>query len=392
MSTEERFADAVVVAAGSSRRMDGIDKLGQDLGGRTVLQRSVDALAGGRSVRNVVLVVAPDRLKAMAAEPWITERGTRVVAGGERRQDSVAAGVRAANAPVVLVHDGARPLVSSALVDAVADAARLHGAAIPVIAMPDSLKRVEAGQIVGGVSRDGVFAAQTPQGARRDVLLAALESLASGPDTYTDEAELLARYGVVVASVPGETANLKVTVPADLDVARSLVRGMNAGTSAASVRVGLGTDVHPFGPDSGLRLGGLEIPLAPRLYGHSDGDVVLHALCDALLGAAGLPDLGRAFPASDPATRGIDSATLVTSVLAQVIEHGWRPQSVDVTILGARPKLGGRRLDAMAESIAHLLEIAPGQIAVKASTGNLSGDEGAGRVIRATVTATLTTR
>lgn len=391
MSTEERFADAVIVAAGSSRRMDGIDKLGQDLEGRTVLQRSVDAMAGGRSVRGVVLVVAPERLEAVAAEPWIAERGTHVVAGGDRRQDSVAAGVRAANAPVVLVHDGARPLVSSALVDAVADAARRHGAAIPVIAMPDSLKRVEAGRIVGGVSREGVYAAQTPQGARRDVLLAALESLASGPETFTDEAELLGRYGVAVASVPGETANLKLTVPADLDVARSLVRGMAPG-GAAELRIGLGTDVHPFGPEPGLRLGGIEIALAPRLHGHSDGDVVLHALCDALLGACGLPDIGRAFPASDPATRGIDSTHLVASVVAQVAGRGWRPQSVDVTILGARPKLGGRRLDAMAESIARLLDVPSANVGVKASTGNLSGDEGAGRVIRATVTATLTTR
>ena len=318
MSTEERFAEAVVVAAGSSRRMDGIDKLGQDLGGRTVLQRSVDAMAGGRSVRGVVLVVAPERLDAVAALPWVTESGARVVAGGKRRQDSVAAGVRATDAEVVLVHDGARPLVSSALVDAVADAAREHGAAIPVLPVPDSLKRVQDGHVTAAVPRDGLFVAQTPQGARREVLLPALDALAGGPDTYTDEAELLGRYGVAVTSVPGEAANMKLTVPADLDLARSMLGSVAAST--ASLRVGLGTDVHPFGPQMGLRLGGVEIALAPRLHGHSDGDVVLHALCDALLGAAGLPDLGRAFPASDPATRGIDSAHLVASVVARWLD------------------------------------------------------------------------
>ena len=323
MGNDQGFADAVIVAAGSSRRMDGIDKLGQDLGGRTVLQRSVDAMAGGRSVRGLLLVVAGDRVKAVSAEPWVRERGARVVAGGERRQDSVAAGVRAATAPVVLVHDGARPLASSALVDAVADAARLHGAAIPVIPVPDTLKRVDGGQVTDGASRDGLYAAQTPQGARREVLLAALDSLAAGTEAYTDEAQLLSRYGVAVASVPGEASNLKLTVPADLEMARSLVNGM-AGGASRPYRVGLGTDVHPFGPELGLRLGGIEIPDAPRLYGHSDGDVVLHALCDALLGAAGLPDLGRAFPASDATTRGVDSRKLLSAVVAQVAEAGWR--------------------------------------------------------------------
>ncbi len=391
MGVEERFADAVIVAAGSSRRMEGPDKLAADLGGRTVLQRSVDAMSGSHSVRGIVLVVAPDRVEAVTGQSWTTEQQVRVVAGGDRRQDSVAAGVRAADAPVVLVHDGARPLASSQLVDSVAEAARLHGAAIPVLAVPDSLKRVEDGQVVGGVSRDGVYAAQTPQGAHRDVLLAALESLAAGAGTYTDEAELLERYGVTVTSVPGESTNLKLTVPADLEMARSLVGAGTAGARGA-FRIGNGVDVHPFGPALGLRLGGIEIADAPRLHGHSDGDVVLHALCDALLGAAGLPDLGRAFPASDPATRGIDSANLLTAVLGQVAKAGWRPQSVDVTILGARPKLGGRRLDAMADAIAGLLQIGRDQVGVKASTGNLSGDEGAGRVISASASASLVSR
>jgi 2-C-methyl-D-erythritol 2,4-cyclodiphosphate synthase len=156
--------------------------------------------------------------------------------------------------------------------------------------------------------------------------------------------------------------------------------------------VGFGMDVHPFGPHMGLRLGGIEIPEAPQLYGHSDGDVALHALCDALLGAAGLPDIGRAFPAGAPETRGIDSALLLASVLEQVAERGWRPSSVDVTVVGSRPRLGGQRLDAMANSIAHLLGIPLDRVAVKASTGNLSGDEGAGRVIRADVAATLIAR
>jgi 2-C-methyl-D-erythritol 4-phosphate cytidylyltransferase/2-C-methyl-D-erythritol 2,4-cyclodiphosphate synthase len=389
MQDEGRFADAVIVAAGSSRRMEGLDKLDQDIGGRTVLERSVSAMAAGRSVRNLVVVVTPARVKQIAGTTWAREMGVRVVAGGARRQDSVAAGVRAADAEVVLVHDGARPLVPPSLVDAVADAARTDGAAIPLIPVTDSLRLVQDGRVAGSVPRDGLFAAQTPQGARRGLLVQALDALAATDQLFTDEAELLDRYGVRVTSVPGDPANLKLTVPSDLALARALAAPSSA---AAGQRVGFGMDVHPFGPLMGLRLGGVEVPEAPRLHGHSDGDVALHALCDALLGAAGLPDIGRAFPAGVPETRGIDSTRLVASVLQQVAERGWRPSSVDVTIVGSRPRLGGRRLDAMAENIATLLGIPVDRVAVKASTGNLSGDEGAGRVIRADVAATLVPR
>lgn len=384
------FADAVIVAAGASRRMEGIDKLEQDLDGRTVLQASVDAMARAHSVRGLVIVVGAERLGRVAAQAWVARHGARVVAGGPRRQDSVAAGVRVAEAEVVLVHDAARPLVSSALVDAVAAAARDHGAAIPVVPVADSLKRITGGQVTGALSRAGLYAAQTPQGARREILLAALEAMAGGTETFTDEAELLERYGVPVASVPGEPANLKLTIPSDLAVARSLRRA--TGSTANDVRVGYGEDVHPFGPVMGLRLGGIEIPSAPRLHGHSDGDVVLHAICDGLLGAAGLRDLGRAFPAGDAGTRGISSADLVVAIVAQLGAAGSRPRSVDVTIFGARPRLGGARLDAMADAIASLLGVARSLVAVKASSGNLSGDDGAGRVIRAAASVTVARR
>jgi 2-C-methyl-D-erythritol 4-phosphate cytidylyltransferase/2-C-methyl-D-erythritol 2,4-cyclodiphosphate synthase len=373
------FADAVVVAAGSSSRMAGTDKLLADVGGRPVLRWALDSLSAAPSVRDIVVVAPRDRVPALLAFPWLDALGARVVPGGERRQDSVAAGVRATHAEVVLVHDGARPFVSASVVEAVAMAAREHGAAIPVLPVVDSLKRVEAGAIVATASRQGLFRAQTPQGARRDVLLAATEALAAGPEEFGDEAELLARYGVAVTTVSGDPANLKLTVPADLELARALAAG-RTGTP----RVGFGTDSHPFGPEMGLRLGGIEIADAPRLAGHSDGDVALHAICDALLGVAGLPDLGRTFPASDPATRGIAGADLVREAVRLAAASGWMPVSVDVTLLGARPRLGAKRLDAMRDAISSLLNLDEGAVAVKASTGNLSGDEGAGRVIAAT--------
>lgn len=355
--------------------MGGVDKSAIAIGGRPMLRWAVDAMRTARSVRRVVVVTAADRLADVRALPWLAP-DVSVVPGGGRRQESVAAGVRATDAEVVLVHDAARPLASSALADRVAAAAAAHGAAIPVLAVPDSLKRVAEGVITGGLDRAGVVRAQTPQGARRALLLEALDALAHGAETFGDEAEILARQGIAVATVPGEPAALKVTDPSDLPVAEAF--------TATTRRHGWGADSHPFGAADGLRLGGIEMPEAPRLHGHSDGDVVLHALCDALLGAARLGDLGRVFPAGDPRTRGIDSRELVRETVARLAAAGLRPARVEVAIRGARPRLGGDRLDRMASAIGELLGTDERSVAVAAGTGNLSGDEGAGRVISAT--------
>ena len=184
--------------------------------------------------------------------------------------------------------------------------------------------------------RAGLVRAQTPQGARRELLAARSSAAAGRTVAFADEAELLARHGVPVVTVPGEPANLKVTEPADLElVARwQATRPARSGSAWAWTAI-------PSVPLDGLRLAGIEIPEAPRLHGHSDGDVALHALCDALLGAAGMGDLGRLFPAGDPATRGIDSRPLVQAVLERIADAGCGAVSADVTIVGARPRLGG---------------------------------------------------
>jgi 2-C-methyl-D-erythritol 4-phosphate cytidylyltransferase/2-C-methyl-D-erythritol 2,4-cyclodiphosphate synthase len=381
------FADAVVVAAGSSRRMGGLDKLQLDLAGRPVLAWSVGTMRAAASVAGIIVVTAADRVAELASQPWITAAGARVIAGGARRQDSVAVGVRASDAEVVLVHDGARPLVSVALVDAVAGSARQAGAAIPVLAMVDSLKRIEEDRVVGAAPREGLGRAQTPQGARRSLLQAAIDAHADGPETFGDEAELLARAGVAVRAVAGEATNLKVTLPDDVRLARAIARA-----DAPFPRFATGYDSHPFGPDDGLRLGGIEIPGAPRLWGHSDGDAALHAICDALLAGAGMGDLGRAFPAGDPATRGIDSRELLAAVVSRLAGAGLAPVSIDLTITGARPKLGGARLDRMRAVIAGVVGLPPGAVSVKAATGNLAGEEGAGRTISASALAGVVTR
>jgi 2-C-methyl-D-erythritol 4-phosphate cytidylyltransferase/2-C-methyl-D-erythritol 2,4-cyclodiphosphate synthase len=379
----ERIADAVIVAAGSSRRMGGTDKLALTIGGRSILRRSVESMAAAPQIDRVIVVTAAERMEELRAAPWLGAVDATVVGGGARRQESVAAGVRAASSEIVLVHDAARPLVSSELVGRVVEGVRNHGAAIPALPVVDALKRVAAERIVGSAERAGLYRAQTPQGARRELLLAAAQKHAAGDEDIPDEAELLARDGVAVAIVPGDPDNIKVTLPQDLSQARRLA-GEDPG-----IRVTLGSDSHPFGPEDGLRLGGLLVEAAPRLHGHSDGDVVLHALCDALLAATDGGDLGRLFPAGQRHTRGIDSRELVAEVMSRVRAAGLLVSGLDVTVLGARPRLGGERLDAMAGVIADLTGADPARVSVKATTGNLSGDEGAGRAISASCLATV---
>lgn len=374
-----RFADAVIVAAGGSTRMGGVDKMAESLMGRSLLQWSVEQMAAAESVARTIVVARADQVANLTALPWLA--GSTILAGGERRSDSVRTGVEAATSDVVLVHDGARPLASSALADAVATAAAQHGAAVPVLPVVDSLKRDKGATLGESVERDGLVRAQTPQGARRQLLLEAMA--AAKDEAFSDEAALLESRGIAIATVPGEAQNIKVTLPEDLEMVRALARG------GAATRVGLGQDSHGFGPDMGLWLGGIQVEDAPRLYGHSDGDVVLHAIATAILSATGNGDLGRLFPASDKRTTGIASTDLLQEAVATATRSGWAVESVQVSLVGARPKLGGRRLDAMAQNVAGLLAVSAESVALNASTGNLSGDEGAGRVITATALVSL---
>lgn len=387
-------ADAIVVAAGSSTRMGGADKLLATLGDRPLLAHAVDGIASSAAVDSVVIVTTPERRHALEVAGWAVDSRISFTEGGDRRQDSVRAGFLAleAAAPdpegsrVVLVHDGARPLVPSALVEAVVAAAERYGAAIPVLPVSETLKRLVGDQVESTVDRSGLGVAQTPQGVRRALLREALASEAAADGTWTDEAALLEACRIAVHVVPGEPANLKVTVPADLGRVTVLLGGKGAAT-----RSGIGHDHHPFGPGEPLLLGGIEIGGAPRLHGHSDGDVALHAVADALLGAAGLGDLGRMFPAGPTTPAGVASSELLGAVVGRLADAGWRPATVDLTIVAARPRLA-RHLDLMRASLAARLEIAPDRVSVKASTGNLGGDEGAGRSISALALATIEAR
>lgn len=384
--------DAIVVAAGSSRRMDGLDKVTVSIGGRPLLAWTLDAIAATPGLGRLVVAVAPERVAEISAVAWLPPSVVAVVAGGRRRQESVAVAFAALDAPddrVVLVHDGARPAVSVGLIRSVAAAVQAGGAAIPVTPVAETVKRVRAGLVVETVDRSVLSTAQTPQGIRAGTLRAAWAAFPpEGPPEFTDEAALLEAARIPVHAIPGEPSNIKVTVPADLARAAAALGAAppdrvpsTGAVGARPVRVGLGSDSHPFGPGEPLVLGGVAID-GPRLHGHSDGDVALHAVADALLGAAGLGDLGRLFPADATTPRGIASTSLLADVVARVRAAGHAPVSVDLTIVAARPRLAGH-LDAMRAAVATVLGIAPDAVDVKASTGNLAGMEGAGRGISA---------
>ena len=357
--------------------MSGADKNAELILGRSMLEWSVAAMAGASSVARVIVVTRPDRVDAVAAA--MSE--VTVVAGGEQRSDSVRNGVAVSTAEVVLIHDAARPLATPALADGVAAAAAEHGAAVPVVPVVDSLKHAVAGRIEKSIDRAGLVRTQTPQGARRELLLDAFA--ATGAATYTDEAALLESRGVPVATVAGEATNIKVTEPVDLEIVRAIAAAHAGDGTQPGSRLGLGQDAHGFGPQMGLQLGGVTFENAPRLHGHSDGDVVLHALATAILSAAGLGDLGRLFPPSDRATAGIASAELLAETLRQVALAGWRVSNAQVSLVGARPRLGAQGIDSMRHRIGQLLDIDEQAVAISASTGNLYGAEGAGLVISA---------
>jgi 2-C-methyl-D-erythritol 4-phosphate cytidylyltransferase/2-C-methyl-D-erythritol 2,4-cyclodiphosphate synthase len=380
-------ADVVVVAAGASTRMLGIDKLAEPIAGRPLLAWTLDAFAKLRPIDRIVVVVAPGRVEELQGAAWMPSRAV-VVAGGNRRQESVAAGVAhidgagASEDRIILVHDGARPAIGTVPIIRVIEATAAHGAAIPIVPAVDTLKRVDGAFVGGTVERVGLGFAQTPQGVQLGILKAAYARFPpSGTTTFTDEAALLEACTIPVRVVPGQIDNIKVTHPIDRSRAASIL-------GVDRPKVGFGDDSHPFGPGGTLALGGLQIAGAPRLSGHSDGDVVLHAVADALLGAAGLGDLGRLYPADEGTPRGIDSGEMLIKVMSNVRTAGFDIGHIDITIVAARPRLSAR-LDEIRDRIAELLWVLSDRVNVKASTGNLFGMEGAGRGISARVVATL---
>lgn len=380
---------AIVVAAGRSLRM-GTDKLWIDLWGRPAWRWSVDTLAALPGMGPMALVVPSDGLERFRdGLPDSLADRCLLVPGGEERPHSVLAGVttllEAGVAPdtMALVHDAARPGVSAELALATAMAARGAGAAIPALPVPDTLWRVVDGRGVAVVERTGLAGAQTPQAAPLELLRDAILAALAREERPTDEAAALLAHGVAVVTVPGELANRKLTDPGDDDLVRDALRGRLAGmlgvaTAPADGRTGIGFDAHRLVDGRPLRLGGLDWPDEPRgLEGHSDGDAALHAVIDALLGAAHAGDVGSLFPVTTT-REGADSADLLQRAVARVREAGLAPTSVDLVIVAARPAIAARRAELEAR-IAALCGLAVEAVSVRGTTSDglgFAGSEG----------------
>ncbi len=382
---------ALVVAAGRGQRFGGpLPKQYAELAGRPVLGHSLARLAAHPRIDRVVAVIHPDdrllydRAAAGLALP-------EPAAGGASRQDSVRLGLESleARAPgAVLIHDGARPFVGAAVIDRVLDALGTTAGAIAALPVTDTLKRGADGRIAGTVARAGLWRAQTPQGFRFAEILAAHRAVhkAGGGLELTDDAAVAERAGLPVALVAGAPENVKITTQDDLARAETWL------ASATETRVGQGFDVHRFGPGDRVMLCGVAVPHEAGLIGHSDADVGLHALTDAILGALGAGDIGQHFPPTDARWRDAESGVFLRHAGELVAAAGGRIRHLDVTLICERPKIGPHRA-AMVARIAELLGIdagrARGRISVKATTTEGLGFTGRGEGIAAQAVATL---
>ena len=368
---------ALLVAAGTGSRFGGgTPKQFTVVSGKPVIRHAAEALLPHVSA---LLPVGDAELINAALEGLDV---LPAVPGGQTRQASVSAGLRAlaATAPdIVLVHDAARPFVPVNTIPALLAALRTHDGAIPAVPVADTLKRVQSGRITATVPRDGLFRAQTPQ-AFRYHLLRALH--ATGDGNATDDASLLELAGHAVAIVPGSDDNIKLTFPEDLvRLERALAPGLLP-------RTGMGFDVHAAEAGRALVLCGLTIPHEWGLAGHSDADVGIHALCDAIYGALAEGDIGRHFPPSDAEWKDRDSAHFLRHAAERIAARGGVLANADVTLICERPKITPHA-PAMVARVAELLGVDKGRISIKATTTERLGFTGRGEGIAAQATATV---
>ncbi|MGH6792673.1 MAG: bifunctional 2-C-methyl-D-erythritol 4-phosphate cytidylyltransferase/2-C-methyl-D-erythritol 2,4-cyclodiphosphate synthase [Methyloceanibacter sp.] len=385
---------ALIVAAGRGARAAGESsqpKQYAPVGGLPMLTRAIGAFAAHPRVNDILVVIHPDdaTLYDAASRPF-AERLRTPVPGGARRQDSVRAGLEALSieAPAsVLIHDAARPFVDADLITRVISSLDAHAGALPCLAVTDTLKRGNEGRITGTLDRDGLWRAQTPQGFRFDAILAAHRAAAQDSTlNFTDDAGVAEWFGLDIALVEGSEHNRKLTSEEDLRIADRLMR--HEGARAGTVRVASGYDVHAFGPGDSVMLCGVSIPHSKKLVGHSDADVALHALTDALLGAVAEGDIGVHFPPSDERWRGAASEIFLKHAAGLVRERGGEIVHADITLLCEAPRIGPYR-EAMCARIAEILGIGAGQVSVKATTNEGLGFIGRGEGIAALATATV---
>ncbi len=401
---------AVITAAGASARFGGGEKKELvRIGDRSILDRALSPFLDLPGLE-ALIVTAPagreEELRGSLSPDSLVALGRlgpgrfAIVAGGASRRDSVRLGLEAIAAAladaaldelVVLVHDGARPWATADLARAIAEGAAEKGACVPVVPLVDTPKELGPdGVIARHPRRSSLGGVQTPQGFRFGPLLEAHRRAAAEQVDCTDDAELWDRYLGPVAWIPGDQANRKVTVRADLgsSPAAGGAAAAGAGASAYAFRIGQGWDLHRLVPGRRLMLGGVEVPSDNGEDAHSDGDVLLHAIIDAVLGAAALGDIGMHFPPSNPRWKGADSRELARRAAGLAREAGWEIGNLDCTVVLERPRLGPHR-DAIRDSIAACLGLGRGAVSFKAKTSEGVNAAGEGRAVEAQAIALL---
>ncbi len=386
---------AIIVAAGrGARAADAGDKPKQYLpiAGKSALARSLAAFLGHEEIGLVqpVIHAGDEALYEEAAATFQSPKLLAPVSGGRNRQESVLSGLRALEShgpDTVLIHDAARPFVSEAVIGRVIESLRENAACLAALPLSDTLKAEENGRVKSTISREGLWRAQTPQGFRYGQILDAHEAAAAeGRGDFTDDAAIAEWQGIAVALAMGSERNVKLTTAEDFELAERMLTGE---AQLRETRTAIGFDVHEFEPGGDhVILCGITIPHAASLGGHSDADVGLHALTDALLGTIGAGDIGEHFPPGDPKWKGADSSFFLDQTARLISEAGGRIVNVDVTLICERPKIGSYR-QAMRARIAEILDIEPGRVSVKATTTEGLGFTGRSEGIAAMATATV---
>ena len=373
---EQAKFGAVLLAAGNSTRMGGgRSKVLEELGGRPALCRSLEVLDRCPLIGEICLVCREQDRADMLPLTSGLATPVRVVPGGAQRQDSVERGVEALTGPweYVAIHDGARPLVTEEVLAAVCRDAMAHGAATAAVPSKDTCKLAdEAGFVAATPARDRLWAVQTPQAFSLALYREALGKARAAGQSYTDDCQLIEAAGGSVKLTMGDYRNIKLTTPEDLLAARAYLGGKGG---KKTVRIGYGYDVHRLVEGRKLILAGVDVPFEKGLLGHSDADVIAHAVADALLGAAALGDIGHLFPDTDPRYDGADSLKLLGEVCRLLREKGFSIGNIDATLLAQRPKIAPHIVQ-MRENLAAACGIAVDQVSVKATTEERLGFTG----------------
>lgn len=368
---------AIIVAAGRGLRAGGeIPKQFQPLNGVSVLERTIAAFANHPEIDQLILVVNPDDHDLLAQ---LDLAEANLVNGGDTRDASVLAGLKAAVTDNVLIHDGARPLVSARLISDVIAALTNHAGAAPALTVTDALWRGKDGQVTAPHPRENLFRAQTPQGFRLSDIIAAHAAHRGGA---ADDVEVALAHGLDVAIITGDEANMKITNPGDFARAEQLLE------QDMDIRLGNGFDVHRFCEGDHVVLCGVSVPHDHGLDGHSDADVGMHAVTDAIYGALAMGDIGQHFPPSDPQWKGAASYIFLEHAVKMAADHGFSISNADCTLICEMPKIGPHAV-TMRREMARIMAMDMGRVSVKATTSERLGFTGRGEGIAAIATVTL---